>query len=475
VTGLVMVALPLIIVLVSSEVLMSRLARHSSVSVYRAVTAGQLSQELVEQILNLERRVRQYKVLGDGRLLADVVSRHRDIQKILSELSSLPYQPELLDKIRQVAEVEDAMLAALNREDGRDVDATAALHEFEVLNALSREIYDASIKQAYHEAAALQSEAGHAKSTLLWLATAMLLLTMALAFYFSRLIAKPIKELDSGINRLGQGDFVTPVKVAGPEDLMFLGKRLDWLREKLAAFEKNKSKFAAHVSHELKTPLASIREGAELLADEVAGPLGGKQREIVEILKKNCTQLYNLIENLLGFTMAEARKTSLHPGLVKVAKVVDDVVTAHKPLVLKNRIEVEISVEDVTIEADPELFHAIINNLFSNAVKYSPVGGRVEVSAMADSESLFFDIIDNGPGIGEEEEKEIFRPFFQGQATCRTPIKGTGLGLAIALEYAKAHGGSLSLLRDREKGCHFQLVLPLTFRMESEDALEDDE
>jgi len=468
VTGLVMVALPLIVVLITSEVLMSRLARHSSTSVYRSVTAGQLGRQLVEQVLNLERRLRQYKVLGDGRLLADVVELHQGIRQTLTALEALPHAPETRQKIRQAAELESEVFATLTG-DGRRPDAQGALDAFARLNGLSREIYDAGLKITYQEAGALQGEAARAKMVLLWLAVAMLLLTLALVMYFSRLISRPIKELDGAINRLGQGDFVTPVAVTGPQDLVFLGRRLEWLREKLAVFEKNKSKFAAHVSHELKTPLASIREGAELLADEVAGPLNGKQREIVDILNKNCTQLHTLIENLLGFTMAEARKTSLHPGHVAVRKVVDDVLTAHKPLVLKNSITVNVEAEDVVVEADPELFRAIINNLFSNAVKYAPVGGRIGLSAKADNGWLVVDISDNGPGIGEDEEQEIFRPFFQGHATCRTPIKGTGLGLAIALEYAKAHGGTLRLVRGGEGGARFQLRLPLVFKMEDSD------
>lgn len=460
VTALVVVAMPLAIVLVDSEVLMSRLAGHSASSVYRSVSAGQLGQELAGQFVDLERLVRQYQVLDDDRLPAAAQGLIREIDHNLTEIAALLPGAGIAAVITEARQVESGIAARLARHEAIALDPT-----FGRLHALGRRLHDAAVKLSYDEAAALRDEAARARLRLLGLAAVMVAVTLGLVVYFSRLISRPIKEFDAAINRLGQGDFVSPVTVTGPQDLVFLGRRLEWLREKLAAFEKNKSKFAAHVSHELKTPLASIREGAELLADEVPGPLNGPQREIVGILNKNCAQLQALIENLIGFTMAEARKAGLHPDAVDVARVVEDVVAAHTPLTLKNEVTVVVAVDEVVVEADRELLRAIVNNLYSNAVKYVPPGGRIEVSAKGDSGELVLDVIDTGPGVGRDEEEAIFQPFFQGRATCRTSIKGTGLGLAMAREYARAHGGSLELVREQVEGsgAHFRVRLPLRF------------
>src|SRR5207249_4113913 len=120
--------------------------------------------------------------------------------------------------------------------------------------------------------------------------------TIALAL--TRYISRPIAEIDAAIRQLGGADFSRPIAVRGPEDLRYLGRRLDWLRRRLDEFETQKNRFLRHVSHELKTPLTALREGAELLHDQVAGPLAPPQRQVVAIMRDNSVKLQGLIEEL---------------------------------------------------------------------------------------------------------------------------------------------------------------------------------
>ena len=114
----------------------------------------------------------------------------------------------------------------------------------------------------------------------------------------TRYIARPITEIDGAIRQLGGADFSRPIAVRGPEDLRYLGRRLDWLRRRLEEFETQKNRFLRHVSHELKTPLTALREGAELLHDEVAGKLAPMQKQVVSIMRDNSVKLQRLIEEL---------------------------------------------------------------------------------------------------------------------------------------------------------------------------------
>src|SRR5207253_7412876 len=114
-------------------------------------------------------------------------------------------------------------------------------------------------------------------------------LTIALAL--TRYIARPISEIDGAIRQLGGADFSKPIAVRGPEDLRYLGRRLDWLRRRLDEFETQKNRFLRHVSHELKTPLTALREGAELLHDEVAGPLAPPPVEAVSLMRDTSVEL----------------------------------------------------------------------------------------------------------------------------------------------------------------------------------------
>ena len=462
-SGLAFASLPLIIVLAGSEVLMGRLARHSSSSVYRAVEGSRLSQDLADLLVDRERKVRQYYVLSDEHLLADLQHQHELILGILGKLSQMPYENEQLQKIKLLTLNENELPAQIGQGVNDQKLAAGLLRDIVKLNNLGRKIMKASGEQTTREADALQKEAAHAKAVLLWLAAALIPFFGLFIAFFARLILQPIKQLDHGINQLGKGDFATSIKVYGPDDLVFLGKRLDWLRRNLADFEKNKGKFAAHISHELKTPLASIKEGAELLADEIAGPLTEQQLEIINILRKNSANLQSLIENLLGYTMAKARHTELNLVPVMIEPLIDDVLAAHRPLILKNKLNIKVKVEPLSISADRERLTIIIDNLLSNALKYSQAGGKVSLCLEEKDNRMVLDITDYGPGIPEVERDAIFQPFVQGSTACRSAIKGSGLGLAIAREYAMAHGGDILLIAagGGDDGTCFRLIMPI--------------
>ena len=120
------------------------------------------------------------------------------------------------------------------------------------------------------------------------------------------LIARPIRQLDQAIRQMGTADFTHAIEVNGPQDLRYLGQRLEWLRARLHELEEQQNRFLRHVSHELKTPLTAVREGAELLRDGVGGKLSPEQREIVRIVRENTLSLQKLIEDLLTYHQTRA-------------------------------------------------------------------------------------------------------------------------------------------------------------------------
>lgn len=461
-SGLVFVALPLIIVLATSDQMMSRLAEHSSLAVYRSVSGSQLSQRLIEQLVAQERRVRQYAVLGDEQLLAEIGKLHRKIQKTGAGLLKIPYQAAQQTKIRELLGQEQLIFTSLMATSPLALKENGLLQEFSALNRLGNEIIAQINAHTHREIGGLQKEAVRAKATLFWLALTLVPLTVTLIVFFTRLISRPITEIDRGINRLGQGDFSSRITVSGPEDLVFLGNRLDWLRQKLAAFEQEKIKFSAHISHELKTPLASIREGAELLADEIAGPVSPQQQEIIAILKKNSLQLQELIENLLGYTMAQAKKTCLQITEFSLRALLEKTLESYQAAILKKKLTLTLAVDELRLTGDRRKLETVIDNLLSNAAKYTPPGGAIQLLASRQAERVRIDLIDSGPGIPAEEEELIFTPFFQGKTKSRGHINGTGLGLAIAREYVAGHGGSLRIMpASSGHGAHFRVELPL--------------
>jgi two-component system sensor histidine kinase GlrK len=276
-----------------------------------------------------------------------------------------------------------------------------------------------------------------------------------------RLLSKPVRQIDKAIHRLGEGDFETQVTVTGPDDLVFLGERLDWLRKQLAEVEKTKAMFVAQVSHELKTPLASIREGAELLADGVVGRLNAQQQEISAILCKSSIHLQKLIENLLGFSKSQASISPLHISDVQMAEVVTSVLADHQAVILKKKLRMDVKLKPVTVHGDYARLRTVVDNLLSNAIRYTPPEGRIELDLGARTGEMVLEVADTGPGVPIADQGKIFEPFYQGSIPAPGPIKGTGLGLSICREFVLAHGGTLHLVDSTTRGARFRFSLPL--------------
>ncbi|APG24446.1 HAMP domain-containing sensor histidine kinase [Syntrophotalea acetylenica] len=459
--GFAMVALPFNLAMINAEFFLDRLARRGSQAVYRSVSVVQESRNLVEQLLALERRVRQYQVLRAAELLAGIEEKHKEFAVSIENLRALPLQPDQQQRLRQLADAERQLYLALQGNGQALTHDQAFLEGFDELNRLARGLHDESQQLVVREVDALRSSTTRARRMLLWLAVLLVPVTGLFTAFFARRITGPIRQINRGISRLGEGDFASPVEVGGPDDLRFLGTRLDWLRQRLDAVEKDKRKFISHVSHELKTPLASIREGTELLAEEEVGPLNDQQREIALILRKNGRQLHKLIDDLLGFSRMQARISPFRGGAVPMVPLIKGIAASQRPAILKKNLDLKLDMEDLTLFGDRERLRNLVDNLLTNAVKYTPVDGVVRIMLCREGDKALLEVSDSGPGIPAEERKNIFKPFYQGSSPVLGPVQGTGIGLSIVQEYARDHGASIEVLDSPLGGACFRVKLPL--------------
>jgi two-component system sensor histidine kinase GlrK len=261
---------------------------------------------------------------------------------------------------------------------------------------------------------------------------------------------------------MGTADFGHRIEVNGPQDLRYLGQRLEWLRSRLHDLEEQQNRFLRHVSHELKTPLTAVREGAELLRDNVGGKLSPEQREIVRIVRQNTLSLQKLIEDLLTYHQTRAMEPQAVVP-VSMPEVVRRVLSEHKLAAFARMVTFEPRLEPALVVGDAEKVRTIVDNLVSNAIKYSPRSAAIDVALRTEPGFAVLDVIDRGPGIDPQERDRIFDSFYQGRPPVDGRVKGSGLGLAIAREYALAHGGRIEVegRADRARGAHFRLWLPL--------------
>jgi two-component system sensor histidine kinase GlrK len=215
------------------------------------------------------------------------------------------------------------------------------------------------------------------------------------------------------------------------------------------------------MSHELKTPLANIREGTELLMDGAVGELDGNQREVTGILRENGIKLQRLIENLLSFSAWQTSSSALDTSEFRLRPLVKQVLENQQLTLLSQRVRLDVKIEDVVLVADRGKVRLILENLLSNAVKYSPKGGAIHMSASRSLDQLVLDVADNGPGIPPEDRAHIFDAFYTGRAAKGGSLKGTGIGLSVVLEFVNAHGGSVQIVDGDFPGAHFRIVMPI--------------
>ena len=460
-TGFSLVALPLIVALVVVTVSVDRLMSHSQHALLQSVLITQGSQVLVETITAMERNASQYQVLGD-KVLFDVYeenhARFVDTARALKTLDLEGGQRDLLEELR-ISEAQVYSVLGNYPHDAPEI--VASLSRFTGLAQIAQEIMVDNqdlIKRGVEE---IQRKSKNVQRTLVVQAVALVPAALLLTVFFAVLITRPIKQVDQAIRRLGEGQFQEAVSVTGPRDLEQLGERLDWLRNRLLELEQEKTKFLQHISHELKTPLTAIREGAELLNDEVAGELNEQQREITGILHDNSLQLQKLIEDLLNFSMMRSRASSLFRSRVDLKALIESVLDDHKVAMLSRNLDLRPSLQPVSLAGDKEKLRIMVDNLLSNAIKYSPEGAPLWVLLSQRGKRAVIEVADSGPGIPVAERERVFEAFFQGAPADEGHVRGTGLGLSIASEYAHAHGGDISVLDSGKVGARLQIVLPL--------------
>ena len=461
VTGFALVALPLIVALAVATISVDRLVTHGQQALLQSVFITQGSQVLVEAIKAMERNARQYQVLGD-RVLFDVYEENHvrfvDSARTLESLQLAQGQRQLLGELT-AAEAGLHDVLSTHAHDAPETET--ALPSFIELGRTAQQILLDNQGLITSGVEQMQEESESVQRTLLIQAVALAPAVLILMAFSTVLISRPIRQIDRAIRRLGDGHFDESAVISGPRDLQQLGERLDWLRSRLLELEQEKTRFLQHVSHELKTPLTAIREGTELMREQIVGELNESQLEIAGILHDNSLQLQKLIENLINFSMVRSSAESIMRKPVALDKVVNDVLTDHKIAILSRRLEVDSELQPVTLQGDREKLRILVDNLVSNAIKYSPEDSRLGVSLNRDGGYAILRVTDAGPGIPEAEQERVFEAFYQGTPASKGAVRGSGLGLSIAREYAQAHGGNVSVVKYHRQGACLQAVLPL--------------
>ncbi len=464
-TGFALVTVPLLFAVVWALLQIGGFARQSETLLANSTDAARQSRELEEGVLNFERSVKLFLVLNNTETSDNVTQDINAIRSLRDELSTTVNDPEagrLTTLIAQRARrIElSAREAAGTAQAESEAFTTQQAAQFSALYGNADSVREIVRDYIARESRELREDAERAQRTLTWQSIAIVPVTIGVVLIFTLLLGRPIRRLDRAIAQLGQGGFSKEIHVPGPTDLKALGRQLEWLRVRLLELAQEKNRFLRHMSHELKTPLANIREGTDLLLDGTVGELDDPQQEVTAILRSNGLKLQRLIENLLSFSSWQARSETLTLRDFGLIQLVRSVVADHRLQLKAQKIRLHVDIENVEVTADKEKLRTALDNLLSNAVKFTPERGDIYIKARAAQRSFMLEVADTGPGIPDDEQKKIFDPFFQGRTPQSGPVDGTGIGLSVVTECAQAHGGTVELVRGEYRGAHFRMHIP---------------
>ncbi len=458
--GFTIVAAPLLFAIVNAAVQMNRLSNRSEQLVVHGMQGTRNNQVLFEQISALERNARLYRIIGNADFLDAYARNNVRLNAAADELLRLPVNAESAKDLEALRSETKRLLEELRQAPPNSPQMAGVIEAFPPLTDLVTKISDQTNAQIDDELSSLQSEAQLAQRHLFWQTLLLVPMTLAVVGVFTYLFGRPLRAIDRAISELGRGTFSRPIAISGPADLERLASQLEWLRVRLLDLAQEKNRFLRHMSHELKTPLANIREGTELLMDGAVGELQSAQREVTAILRENGMKLQRLIENLLSFSAWQAKSVGLEITEFKLRPLIKSVLENQQLTLVAQRVRLDVQVEDLAPMADRGKLRLILDNLLSNAIKFTPRGGTISIHARAERGQLIMDVMDSGPGIPAEERSRIFEAFYQGKTPQGGHVKGTGIGLSVVTEFVNAHGGSIEIL-EAKAGAHFRVRLPL--------------
>ncbi|MDB5753461.1 MAG: putative histidine kinase, classic [Ramlibacter sp.] len=440
-----------------SVVILERLMAQSSKEAARALELNGAAQALAARSAGMERSARQSLVLNDAVLRRRFAEEFRGAEASLQQMAAAGLAGREVTVWRKQAGdiaglVDGPLETALERE--RRVAA-----EFRELDGVNGRIMAQVQGLIEGRDKSLREQLDRARARLMQQVVGAIALAVVLAVGFGIWLARPFKRLERAIVQLGENRLAEPINIPGPSDVRGVSQQLDWLRLRLTELDADKARFLRHVSHELKTPLAALREGVALLQDGVAGALSADQEEVVGILHQNTLALQAQIEALLQFNAAAFEARQLRRRKSDLLALLRDQVEAQRLQWRSRGLQVVVEGAAPALPVDADKLGAAVANLLSNAIRFSPAGSTVRLQLATSDAGVTIDIRDQGPGVSGADGGRVFEPFYRGERQPEGAVRGTGIGLSIVQEYVSAHGGRVRLVSDSDGG-HFRIELP---------------
>lgn len=288
------------------------------------------------------------------------------------------------------------------------------------------------------------------------------LVAIILSLLMSRWISAPIKRISQEAKQISEGQ-AQPIPPEGPDEVRQLASAFNEMSQQVQESQQSQKDFVANVSHELKTPLTSIQGFARAIKD---GTVQTKSElsQAADVIETEAQRMNRLVQDLLTLARMDAGTASFEMHPFDLNPLMQALIRKFTPIVDAAQLDFEIGYleQETIIRGDPDQLMQVFDNLFDNAIKFTPPGGKIVISSQKIGPDIAIHVVDTGKGIPVDEQKRIFERFYQvDKARTSGHSHGYGLGLAISKKILERHGGSISLTSKVGEGSHFVVKLPL--------------
>ncbi|WP_416308291.1 sensor histidine kinase [Neptunicella sp. SCSIO 80796] len=444
--------LPLGVLLWQNQKTLTELGNIAVSQARQAVDLTRSVESMQGTAVDIERLIRQYKVLKNTELVP-LIENYTHNFRFSFELSC---QQTDLQQLCIAIESQLNKIVSLQREvDPRQLDDDMTrfrqlLQDFSLASAAQ---LDTSLDEQRNHVHQVQQE-------ITWQTLVLVIITLMLVWAASQVVIKPVNRLEKLIRAIGnQNDELPQTEFRYPREMVELDSRLRWLAKRLAHLESIRHAMLRHASHELKTPLASIREGCSLLSDQVVGELNGQQQEVVSLLDVGAKRLTQLVEQLLDYNRL-LQEASSRPDWIDIRELLNRICEQHQLSIGQNGQYFELQTTVSKLYADEKLLQRILDNLINNAIAYGKQDSAVIIQINKQDDDYLISVCNSCDEIEIPDNMQLFQPFQRGNQARNDGLSGSGLGLSIVADCARMMNGTAEIINDQKTVFCVQIILP---------------
>jgi two-component system sensor histidine kinase GlrK len=433
-----------------------------------------LSEESLEILYSATAAEGKFFVSRDGAYFRQFKTLGTEFDRRMTELASLadtPEKKELLARVRELHSYYGRLFDDTAGPTGarsvpdREIIRFRAERERIASEAAQRLRELARVASAERDERLVRIEAisvRTANAILVSLIVAVMMVIVISAFN-THSVSAPISRLREKTKAVARGDFGEPLNIPSPPEIRELADAFNTMCDRLRELDQMKIDYIGHLSHELRTPLTAIKEASSMLQEGLFAALPERERELQGLIRQECERLIRSVNRLLDFSMMESGMMPLSVQEARLLPIVEKNLQRFSPLAQRKNIalQLEIPPELPRLRMDTEKIEMVLENLLSNALKFTPDGGRITITARhrADANCVEVAVSDTGRGIPESGLQEVFEKFRRVDDG-KGAVRGTGLGLAIVKHIINAHGGHVWAESEFGKGSTFTFSLP---------------